>query len=190
MYSSFFKFGFIFFIFFGLKVVAHEEQDKLELSPVFSDHMVLQQKTKVAFWGKSKPNALITVTGSWRENNSALADNDGNWKVKLLTPSAGGPYEVEIKTSQQSIKYRDVLIGEVWLASGQSNMGMTLNPSDDYIENQDNEISDACYNDIRFFCVLEDLTGESLKKQKWIITTPENATKFSASIFLENYIKN
>ena len=145
--------------------------------------MVLQQKTKVAFWGKSKPNALITVTGSWRENNSALADNDGNWEVKLLTPSAGGPHEVEIKTSQQSIKYRDVLIGEVWLASGQSNMGMTLNPSDDYIENQDNEISDAFYNDIRFFCVLEDLTGESLKKQKWMITTPENVTKFSAAAY-------
>ena len=100
-----------------------------------------------------------------------------------MTPSAGGPFEVEIKTSQQSIKYRDVLIGEVWLASGQSNMGMTLNPSDDYIENQDNEISDALYNDIRFFCVLEDLTGESLKEQKWMITTPENVTKFSAAAY-------
>ena len=151
MYSSFFKFGFLLFIFFQLKVVAQEEQDKLELSPVFSDHMVLQQKTKVAFWGKSKPNDLITVTGSWRENNSVLADYKGNWELKILTPSAGGPFEVEIKTSQQSIKYRDVLIGEVWLASGQSNMGMTLNPSGDHIENQENEISKALYNDIRFF---------------------------------------
>ena len=140
MYSSLLKFGFIFFVFFQSKVVAQKEQDMLELSSVFSDHMVLQQKTKVVFWGKSKPNDLITVTGSWRENNSALADNDGNWEVKLLTPSAGGPYDVKIKSSQQSIKYRDVLIGEVWLASGQSNMGMTLNPCDDCIENQEEEI--------------------------------------------------
>ena len=183
MYSSLLKFGFIFFVFFQSKVVAQKEQDMLELSSVFSDHMVLQQKTKVVFWGKSKPNDLITVTGSWRENNSALADNDGNWEVKLLTPSAGGPYDVEIKSSQQSIKYRDVLIGEVWLASGQSNMGMTLNPSDDYIENQEDEISDALYNDIRFFSVLEDLTGESLKKQNWVITNPENAKKFSAAAY-------
>ena len=183
MYSSFLKFGFIFFVFFQSKVVAQKAQDMLELSSVFSDHMVLQQKTKVVFWGKSKPNDSITVTGSWRKNNSALADNDGNWEVKLLTPSAGGPYEVEIKSSQQSIKYRDVLIGEVWLASGQSNMGMTLNPSDDYIENQEDEISDALYNDIRFFSVLEDLTGESLEKQKWVITNPENAKKFSAAAY-------
>ncbi|MAJ51020.1 MAG: hypothetical protein CMB82_05325 [Flammeovirgaceae bacterium] len=183
MYSSFLKFGFLFFIFFNLKVVAQKKQDKLELSSVFSDHMVLQQKTKVVFWGKSRPNDIITVTGSWRETNSVLADNKGNWELKLLTPSAGGPYEVEIKSSQQSIKYRDVLIGEVWLASGQSNMGMTLNPCDDCIENQEEEIKNAKYSNIRFFSVLEDLTGESLKKQEWVKTTPENATKFSAAAY-------
>ena len=68
MYSSFLKFGFIFFVFFQSKVVAQKEQDMLELSSVFSDHMVLQQKTKVVFWGKSKPNDLISIAGSWREN--------------------------------------------------------------------------------------------------------------------------
>ena len=84
MYSSFLKFGFIFLVFFQLKVIAQKKQDKLELSSVFSDHMVLQQKTKVVFWGKSKPDNEITVSGSWGETNSILSDNKGS-RIKSVS---------------------------------------------------------------------------------------------------------
>ncbi len=181
--TLFLKFGFIFCFCFHSKVSTQEVSHQLELSSFFSDHMVLQQKKGVVFWGKSNPNNRIIVTGSWGETNSIIADNRGNWELKLLTPPAGGPYEVEVKSSEKTIKYRDVLIGEVWLASGQSNMGMILNPCENCIENQEEEIKNANYNNLRFFSVLEDLTGESLKNQKWVKTTPKNASKFSAAAY-------
>jgi sialate O-acetylesterase len=145
--------------------------------------MVLQQKKAVTFWGKSSPNNIIKVNASWGETNSIISDSKGDWELKLLTPAAGGPHEIEVKSSRKVIKLKDVLVGEVWLASGQSNMQMTLNPCDNCIDNQDEEIKNANYRNLRFFSVLEDLTGESLKNQKWVKTTPKNASKFSAAAY-------
>ena len=146
----------------------------LNLPSVFSDHMVLQQKSNVSFWGESNLNDKITISASWGETLSTKADNNGKWQLSLATPKAGGPYSIEVKNERQSIVFNDVLIGEVWLASGQSNMGMILS---DGIENQEEEIKNANFNDIRFFSVLEDLTGESIKQQKWVKTNPKNAAK-------------
>ena len=152
----------------------------LNLPSVFSDHMVLQQKSNVSFWGESNLNDKITISASWGETLSTKADNNGKWQLSLATPKAGGPYSIEVKNERQSIVFNDVLIGEVWLASGQSNMGMILS---DGIENQEEEIKNANFNDIRFFSVLEDLTGESIKQQKWVKTNPKNAAKFSAAAY-------
>ena len=152
----------------------------LNLPSLFSDHMVLQQKSNVSFWGESNLNDKITISASWGETLSTKADNNGKWQLSLATPKAGGPYSIEVKNDRQSIVFNDVLIGEVWLASGQSNMGMILS---DGIENQEEEIKNANFNDIRFFSVLEDLTGESIKQQKWVKTNPKNAAKFSAAAY-------
>ena len=152
----------------------------LNLPSVFSDHMVLQQKSNVSFWGESNLNDKITISASWGETLSTKADNNGKWQLSLATPKAGGPYSIEVKNDRQSIVFNDVLIGEVWLASGQSNMGMILS---DGIENQEEEIKNANFNDIRFFSVLEDLTGESIKQQKWVKTNPKNASKYSAAAY-------
>lgn len=152
----------------------------LKLPSVFSDHMVLQQKTEVSFWGESSLNDKITITTSWGKSVSTKSDSLGKWQVVLVTPEAGGPYRIEVKNKGQSVVFNDVLIGEVWLASGQSNMGMILS---DGIENQEEEIKNANFNDIRFFSVLEDLTGESIKEQKWVKTNPTNAAKFSAAAY-------
>ena len=157
----------------------NQSQD-LKLPSVFSDHMVLQQKANVSFWGESNLNDKITISTSWGESQSTKADNKGKWQLAIATPKAGGPYKIEVKKEDESIVFDDVLIGEVWLASGQSNMQMTLS---DGIENQEEEIKNANYNDIRFFSVLEDLTGESIKEQKWVKTNPENALKFSAAAY-------
>ena len=157
----------------------NEKQD-LKLPSIFSDNMVLQQKTNVSFWGTSNSNERIIISPSWGVSKYINANNEGEWELKLKTPEAGGPYQIEVKSDSQTVVYNDVLIGEVWIASGQSNMGMRLS---DGIENQDEEINNANYNDIRFFSVLEDLTGQSIKHQKWLKTTPENAEKYSAAAY-------
>ena len=141
--------------------------ENLVLSPVFSDYMVLQQSTEVVFWGKSSPKENIEITGTWGKSSSVIADNNGEWELKLPTPSAGGPYEVVVNDSKNSIVYKDILIGEVWLASGQSNMQWKLNQCEDCIDNQDEEIANANYDEIRFFNNPMDLSMEVVKNQSW-----------------------
>jgi len=141
--------------------------ENLALPSVFSDYMVLQRETQVSFWGKSGPNEKIEITGSWGKSSLATANNNGEWELKLATPSAGGPYEVVVKDSKNTIVYRDVLIGEVWLASGQSNMQWKLNHCEDCIDNQDEEIANANYEEIRFFNNPMDLSMEVVKNQSW-----------------------
>jgi len=159
----------------------------VSLPPVFSDYMVLQRETQVSFWGKSGPNEKIEITGSWGKSSLTQADKKGNWELKLTTPSAGGPYEVVVKDSRNSIVYRDVLIGEVWLASGQSNMQWKLNQCKDCIDNQDEEIENANYNEIRFFNNPMDLSGTIVNSQKWKTVNPKGAAEMEDSFSIENY---
>ena len=160
---------------------------QLSLPAVFSDHMVLQQKSDVVFWGKSSPNDKIILSGSWGESNSIKANDTGNWELKLSTPSAGGPYEVKVNSSKNSIKYKDVLIGEVWLASGQSNMDWKLNQCKSCIDNQEQEIANANYNQIRFFNNPMDLSRTIVKSQKWRTVTPELAAEMSDTYGIESF---
>ena len=153
----------IFFLFLS----CNSRDKNLSLPSVFSDHMVLQRETEVSFWGKSCPNEKIEITGSWGKSSSVIADNDGEWELKLTTPPAGGPYEVLVNDSKNSIVYKDILIGEVWLASGQSNMQWKLNQCEDCIDNQDQEITNANYEEIRFFNNPMDLSMEVVKNQSW-----------------------
>lgn len=95
------------------------------LPSIFGDGMVLQQQSNVAVWGMDKPNSKIVVSGSWGETEKTKSDADGKWKLRINTPTAGGPYELEISGSEV-LTFNDVLIGEVWLCSGQSNMLMPL----------------------------------------------------------------
>ena len=139
MKTLFNKFKFVLLLFVLLSCNSKNEENHLILPSIFSDHMVLQQKTDVVFWGRSRPNEKITITGSWGESNSVRADDIGEWDLKLPTPSAGGPFEVDVNSSYETIKYEDVLIGEVWLASGQSNMVWKLNQCEGCIDNQEEE---------------------------------------------------
>ena len=96
-----------------------------KLPSFFGDHMVLQQQTNAAIWGLDNPNTKITVTGSWGEEQITTSNDEGKWKTFLKTPKAGGPYTVKINGST-SVQLENVLIGEVWICSGQSNMFMKL----------------------------------------------------------------
>ncbi len=176
----------VFFVFISCNT-GLDKKARLSLPAVFSDQMVLQQNTDVTFWGNSNPNEKVQIVGSWGGLSHIISDKNGSWEMKISTPNAGGPYTIEVKTDTEKLLYNDVLIGEVWLASGQSNMGMLMDsagwgidPCDGCIENQIKAVQNSDNNQIRFFGVLEDLTGESFKRQKWVKTTPENTKKFSA----------
>jgi sialate O-acetylesterase len=93
-------------------------------SALFSDHMVLQSGISVPVWGKAEPGEVVKVTLKG-QSQSATAGQDGKWMVRLGKLKAGGPYEMQIQ-GKNTITVKDVLVGEVWLGSGQSNMAFTV----------------------------------------------------------------
>ena len=99
---------------------------KVELPPVFADNMVLQQHTDAALWGKAEPGAKITITTTWSNAKTKVsADAEGKWFTRIATPVAGGPYEITFNDGDK-VSLKNVLIGEVWICSGQSNMEMPM----------------------------------------------------------------
>ncbi len=100
----------------------------LRLPAVFSDGMVLQREAQAPVWGWAAPGQTVSVCGTWKGARAARvqAGEDGRWRTSLETPAAGGPFQIEFTAGEQSAKVDDVLIGEVWLCSGQSNMEWTL----------------------------------------------------------------
>lgn len=100
---------------------------KVILPPVIGDNMVLQQQTSAAIFGKTEPGKKVSVKTSWnRKTVNTVADSEtGKWLVRVQTPAAGGPYEITISDGDKTVLH-DVLIGEVWFASGQSNMEMPM----------------------------------------------------------------
>ncbi len=117
------KYLIILFVFLAVDAVTAQD---LSVAPVFGDHMVLQQNSNSPVWGKARPGSKVRVTTSWdKRSYSTIAGSDGRWKVSVQVPAAGGPYEIQVSGSKNII-FRDVFAGEVWLASGQSNMYMPL----------------------------------------------------------------
>lgn len=151
----------------------------VSLPAIFGDHMVLQQKAEVTIWGWGKPLEEVAVLTSWDQKTvKTVATNQAKWQVKVQTPSAGGPYSITIK-GHNTIELKDVLIGEVWLCSGQSNMEWSARSG---IDGADEAVKTAQYPNIRFFSVSHrtadgpqvDLGGE------WVVCTPETMQHFSA----------
>ena len=118
------------------------------VSPVFSDQMVLQQTQSNPIWGTSSPLSEITITSSWGESVITKANNIGHWTVKLPTPAYDKDLNIKnqklkISDGYKTIEIKDILIGEVWLASGQSNMVWRMNQCDGCVTNQDEEIDNS-----------------------------------------------
>ena len=109
------------------KINAQNLTKELFLSPLFTDHMVLQQKNMNPIWGEASAGAEIKLTASWGETVKTSANRNGKWQTKLKTPAYGGPHLIRIKSRDDQIELKKVLIGEVWLASGQSNMEWKMN---------------------------------------------------------------
>jgi sialate O-acetylesterase len=151
----------------------------ISLPEIFSDNMVLQQKSEATFWGWAKTGETVVIKADWMDAGlTAKADNQGKWKIILNTPSAGGPYNISIK-GYNEVLLKNILIGEVWLCSGQSNMEWTAKSG---IINGEEEIKNAGNPGIRFFTVY---SGTSIYPQdhfkgEWTVCTPETMGNFSA----------
>ena len=166
---------FLIFILLGLNLPGFA---KVYVSPLFGDHLVLQQKSAPAIWGRADPGEMVIVSGSWDDMSLVTyADSKGKWRINLLTPEAGGPYTLKIASSNV-IEIKDVLIGEVWLASGQSNMAWRLRQS----EHAEEEIPQANHENIRLFQVAQEVssTPRLEAKGEWKVCSSESAREFSA----------
>jgi len=147
------------------------------LPHLLSDHMVLQQDREIHIWGKGDPGELITVTLGAKKS-SAQSDANGSWSVRLPAMPAGGPFTVVVR-GKKTILLKDVMIGEVWVASGQSNMTFALSDSLGAAE----EIPKADYPQIRLFTVPKKIALEPQSDTltaAWQICSPETAKQFSA----------
>lgn len=167
---------------------------QLQVPSFFGDHMILQQNETVKFWGKDIEGTKIKIISSWGNQTKTTTNKLGFWSTKLKTPSAGGPYKITIIGSNV-INIEDVLIGEVWISSGQSNMEMSLSGSSDgsFVENGLNEIVNSQNNNIRFFNVERNPSPKPINnlRGKWEISNPNNSGKFSAvSYFFAKKINN
>lgn len=152
---------------------------EVRLPAIFGDHMVLQQQSTVLLWGWANPMEEITVTSSWDGAvYTTKADNYANWRLTVNTPAAGGPFEITIR-GNNIIILGDILIGEVWLASGQSNMQWSANMG---IDGAEAHVAAADHPRIRLFQVghrSADSRQLDLEGQ-WEVCTPQSMQNFSA----------
>ncbi len=175
---------------------------EVKLPSVFSDNMVLQQNTVVKMRGTAKPNAKVTVTPSWNSGSiTVTADAKGSWTADLSTPGAGGPYSITLSDGEKLV-LNNVLVGEVWFCSGQSNMEMPVRGFDRQpVDNAADYISKAKPSkNIRAFVTdsrdgswirqssktpLDDMEGE------WVVNSPEKVANVSAIAYLfADYLNN
>ncbi|MDQ6812981.1 MAG: sialate O-acetylesterase, partial [Bacteroidota bacterium] len=158
----------------------------VKLPSIVSNHMVLQQNSKVAIWGWADADEKITITTSWNNKKVNITpDADGKWITYLSTTKAGGPFTILFKGSNE-IKVEDVMLGEVWLASGQSNMeffvGKMRNASYTGVINYEQEIKEANFPLIRQIDVGNKNADEPQQdfKGDWKVCSPATVDTFSA----------
>ena len=166
---------------FLILLVCSLAKAQLTMPRVFSDHMVLQRNIEIPLWGTSAPGSSVTAELGGRRKSS-VANENGSWMIKLPGMQAGGPYQLTVSTGKSSdaaIVYSDVLIGDVWLASGQSNMEWRVHQAQD----AKNEIMHAKYSNIRFLNVEQEkaLTPKTnILPTSWKICDTTNVKQFSA----------
>lgn len=153
---------------------------EVRLPAIIASHMVLQQNTTVQLWGWSGPNEKITITTGWdTAAHTATGSSGAKWNVGLQTPAAGGPYTITIKAGN-TIVLEDVMIGEVWVCSGQSNMEMNVNWG---LPQYADDVTKATNTNIRFFQVPKitaDYPQDDMKGT-WVVCTPDEMKRFSAA---------
>jgi sialate O-acetylesterase len=156
---------------------------RVQLPSFISSDMILQQKSKVPLWGWCDANKKVTITTSWNKKTySTTGDNNGRWKILVATPAAGGPFTINISDGDVTT-LSNVLIGEVWFASGQSNMEMRMTGMPKAkVKDAESIISASENKNIRLFTVnrAESPTPQDSCVGKWNEAKPEVVKTFSA----------
>ncbi|MFO7826386.1 MAG: sialate O-acetylesterase [Cyclobacterium sp.] len=153
-------------------------QAELKLPRVFADHMVLQRGQEIPVWGKADPRQRVIVTFQDKEYR-VRADREGNWELRMGAFPKGGPYTLTVNTSKESLAYENVMMGDVWLLGGQSNMEWALKNTN----NGEDSIKVADHPNIRLFEVGRNLSLEAIDdvpEAKWSVCSPETVENFSA----------
>lgn len=152
--------------------------------------MVLQQNTEATLWGWNSSQKKVKITTSWNgKTYTSQPDASNKWTIKITTPAAGGPYSIRIK-GDAKITLKNVMIGEVWLASGQSNMHFALGKTERYwssgVANYQKELLDTEYPNIRLFNVTQTVAQEPAYdvEGQWELSNPKTAHPFSAVAFM------
>ena len=171
MKNNIFKFVFI--------LISGTMMANVSLPNIFGDNMVLQRNSEVKIWGWGNPKEEIKLVSSWNNHEyKVTANNQAQWELKIKTPEAGGPFTISIK-GYNEVVLKNILIGEVWVCSGQSNMEMSASWG---IDNGEEEAKNATNPNIRFFMVpkLTATTPQNNLLGNWTESTPETMKNFSA----------
>lgn len=167
-----------------LAVMTPQLRAAVRLPWLFSDHMVLQRDAPIHVWGWADPGETVTAVMNGA-TQTAAADRLGHWSVYLPALPAGGPFNLKVSASN-SLQLSDILMGDVWFASGQSNMEIPLIgfPGSAVIKNSEQEIAQANHPNIRLFHVKKKASDYPLNdfadEASWSICSPETVRKFSA----------
>lgn len=167
----------------GLALLLHTSADaELKLPALFSDQMVLQRDRPAKIWGWADAGDNVTVALDGK-TAQATADANGRWQVSLDVPAVGGPYTVDVQAGEgEGIQLKNVLVGEVWICSGQSNMQWSVRASDD----AEAEIKAANWPEIRLLSVRRTVASDpqqdfvAADQSGWTTCSPETVGEFSA----------
>ena len=181
-------------LFLALLCGAIHMEGKVKLPAIISDNMVLQQKENVKLWGWADPGEAVSISTSWGKAASTIADGEGKWSLRIKTPGhcSGQWMNISSGYSNEKITVGNILVGEVWLASGQSNMEFEMMPhqKDTWMTGMydwETEAEDANYPNIHLFKVEEEWDHKGPRedcKGEWVVCTPSEARTYSAIAFL------
>lgn len=152
----------------------------ISLPNIFSNDMVLQRASEVMLFGWASPNEEFEIYTGWNDKTFEIkTGNDAEWELAVLTPGAGGPYEIRFKGKNNEVVLNNVMLGDVWLCSGQSNMEWSANSG---IDNKKSEINNANYPNIRLFTVEKRTANvpQDNAPGEWASCSPETMMNFSA----------
>ncbi len=157
------------------------------MAPLIRQNMVLQQQASAPIWGWGNPGTEVRIRPSWGGIERVRVRPDSTWMLTLRTPKAGGPFQLVIEHDDSTLTISNVLVGEVWLCSGQSNMEMTLAgwPPGDTVLNSEDEIAHASSSRIRLFTVERaySAASESECDGEWLECSPSTVRDFSATAY-------
>jgi sialate O-acetylesterase len=187
------KYGFISFIICSALIFVSftKISSSIKLASLFTDNMVIQQNDTLVIWGWSQEGTVIKAESTWGAKSNAITSIHGRWSIQIPTPKADNiEHSLNISTKDTLINIQNILLGEVWLCSGQSNMEMPMkgfqyNKPYEYINNSEYEIKNANYPQIRMFTVKRkvEFSPQDTCEGAWVVCSPQTVSEFSATAY-------